>query len=56
MDEEEWDTGCPATIMKCGGRSWIQGVHCECWYDGDRCCNCGDPAVREVRDEEEEDM
>lgn len=27
----------------CPGRE--DGIHCEHWYDGDRCCGCGDVAL-----------
>lgn len=23
------------------------GIHCTCWYDGEKCCACGDPALPE---------
>ena len=35
MANQDWETPCP-------GRS--DGIHCTCWYDGDECCGCGDPA------------
>lgn len=33
MSEQEWETSCP-------GRKDQQ--HCNCWYDGEACCGCGD--------------
>lgn len=24
------------------------GQHCNCWYDGETCCACGDPAASGV--------
>jgi hypothetical protein len=24
------------------------GAHCDCWYDGEQCCYCGDRAVKEA--------
>ena len=33
---EEWETPCPKREDK---------VHCDCWYDGEMCCACGDPKI-----------
>ena len=33
MGEQEWET-------PCGVREDQQ--HCNCWYDGEPCCACGD--------------
>lgn len=30
---QEWETPCPKTE---------DGKHCQHWYDGTRCCACGD--------------
>ena len=35
--ENEWETPCPART---------DGQHCDHWYDGGKCCACGDPAER----------
>lgn len=43
MSEEHWETPCPKREDK---------LHCECWYDGEKCCACGDP---EMSDEEREE-
>lgn len=32
-----WETPCPKREDK---------QHCDCWYDGERCCACGDGGVR----------
>ncbi len=32
------ETACPKREDK---------IHCDCWYDGDRCCACGDPKMTE---------
>ena len=29
----DWETPCP---------NREDGIHCNCWYDGGRCCACGD--------------
>lgn len=31
--EREWETPCPKREDK---------IHCECWYDGNPCCGCGE--------------
>lgn len=33
--EARWETPCPARD---------DGQHCDCWYDGQACCGCHDPA------------
>lgn len=35
---DDWETPCPKRADK---------LHCTCWYDGDACCNCSDPALPE---------
>lgn len=35
---KDWETPCPKRE---------DGIHCTCWYDGDKCCGCGDPALPE---------
>ena len=30
-----WETECPSRADK---------QHCDCWYDGEACCACDDPA------------
>ena len=34
-DYFHWETACPVREDK---------IHCTCWYDGWKCCGCGDPA------------
>lgn len=34
-EDGEWETPCLASE---------DGMHCNCWYDGEACCNCKDPA------------
>jgi len=34
--DDDWETECPKREDK---------QHCNCWYDGDACCACGDPAT-----------
>ena len=29
----DWETPCPERE---------DGIHCNCWYDGQPCCSCGD--------------
>ena len=29
----------------------VDNVHCECWFDGRRCCTCGDVDLEEEEDE-----
>lgn len=24
-----------------------ENIHCDCWWDGDACCACGDPPMTE---------
>ena len=31
----DWETTCPKRDDQ---------LHCNCWYDGEACCACGDPA------------
>jgi hypothetical protein len=26
---------------KCSCRTQTDGLHCDCWFDGDACCACG---------------
>lgn len=33
-DDDAWETPCPKREDK---------FHCNCWYEGDACCACGDP-------------
>lgn len=33
--DDEWETPCPKREDK---------YHCNCWYDGEPCCACGDDA------------
>jgi len=35
---DDWETPCPDREDK---------QHCNCWYDGDKCCSCGDAASPE---------
>ena len=37
-NEEDWETPCSVHP---------DGQHCVCWYDGKKCCACGDPAEGE---------
>lgn len=37
-----------ATEEWCPRRS--DGVHCDCWYDGEPCCSCGAPADDDSKD------
>ncbi|MGH8899430.1 MAG: hypothetical protein ACRDZ4_20995 [Egibacteraceae bacterium] len=39
LDDAEWETACPERADQ---------KHCVCWYDGDPCCACGDPADSEA--------
>ena len=25
----------------------VDGIHCVCWYDGERCCACGAPEMEQ---------
>lgn len=36
IDDCDWETDCPQSKDK---------QHCDCWYDGKKCCYCKDPAV-----------
>lgn len=40
--EARWETPCPARE---------DGQHCDCWYDGQACCGCHDPADSTVAPE-----
>ena len=33
---DDWETPCPTREDK---------MHCDHWYDGDKCCSCGAPAM-----------
>jgi hypothetical protein len=33
VDSGEWETPCPVRDDR---------QHCNCWYDGEACCGCGD--------------
>lgn len=38
---KDWETDCPKRDDQ---------MHCNCWYDGGRCCACGDdPATEEQK-------
>jgi len=43
--DQAWETFCPERE---------DGQHCECWYDGEICCACGDG--EELEDERTEDI
>lgn len=32
-ESEDWETPCPVQE---------DGKHCNCWYDGEVCCSCGE--------------
>lgn len=36
---------CPSVKHGHHPRTGPDGLHCECWYDGDACCNCGAPEM-----------
>lgn len=29
------------------------GLHCNCWYDGEECCRCGAPAMTDEEKREQ---
>ena len=37
-EAQEWETPCPDDDVDGDGK------HCQCWYDGEECCYCGDAA------------
>ncbi len=40
--EDNWETTCP---------NRDDGQHCNCWYDGEPCCACGDDCEEDRQDE-----
>ena len=38
--QQDWETPCPKRD---------DSMYCVCWYDGDPCCACGDPADVNLR-------
>jgi len=34
--EYDWETACPKRA---------DAQHCNCWYDGEKCCACGAPEM-----------
>lgn len=37
-DASDWETPCPKRDDR---------IHCHCWWEGERCCSCGAPAMTE---------
>lgn len=44
-NEEETQCGSMVSFREAQESGSTFPTHCECWYDGDGCCRCGDPAL-----------